>query len=117
MRFQKSRNLGGMDEDYSWLSGDNHKLSAPKIVVPPENLQTSECIWLILHNSCRCLLFRVNAGDSGLDSTFACRPGARDPRFAPPNRRASEVRRKAPKVDFRGPSVLDLSLPLRRDCS
>jgi len=40
-----------MDEDYSWLSGDNHKLSAPKIIVPPENLEMSERIRLILPSS------------------------------------------------------------------
>ena len=36
-----------MDEDYSWLSGDNHKLSPSKTIVPLENLEMSERIRLI----------------------------------------------------------------------
>jgi hypothetical protein len=33
-------------------------------------------------------------------------PQAREPGYAPPNRRASAVREKASEIDFRGPSVL-----------
>jgi hypothetical protein len=45
------------------------------------------------------------------DATFGCCPGARDPGSAPPNRRASKVRRKTPEINPWRPSVLDLSLP------
>src|SRR5215469_16783425 len=113
MRFQRSRDLGGMDEDYSWLSGDNRKLSAPKNYCASRKSRNvrahSAYPSFIIPADAYC--FRVNAGNSGLDSTFACCPGARDPRFAPTNRHASEVRCKTPKVDLWGPSVLDLCLP------
>src|SRR5215469_17284534 len=60
MRFQRSRDLGGMDEDYSWLSGDNHKLSAPKIIAPPKISKCQSAFGLsFLRNSCRCLLFSL----------------------------------------------------------
>src|SRR5215469_18957559 len=113
MRFQRSRDLGGMDEDYSWLSGDNRKLSAPKNYCASRKSRNvrahSAYPSFVIPADAYC--FRFNAGDSGLDSTFACCPGARDPRSAPPNRRSSEARRKTPKFDFGGPSDLDLSLP------
>jgi len=41
----------------------------------------------------------------------ACCPSAREPGSAPPNRRASEVRRKTVEIDSSGPSVVDLPVP------
>src|SRR2546429_227644 len=38
-------------------------------------------------------------------------PWAREPRPAPPQRRASAVCQKTPEIDFRGPPVVDLSVP------
>ena len=45
------------------------------------------------------------------DPAAACRPAAREPGSAPPNRCASKVRRKTPEVNLRRPPLVDLSLP------
>src|SRR5262249_18641032 len=42
------------------------------------------------------------------DSAFACRVGARKPGPAPPNRRASKIRRKTSEIDLRRPLLVDL---------
>src|SRR5215471_2244957 len=45
------------------------------------------------------------------DPAFACCLGARERSSAPPNRRASKVRRKTAEINLRRPALLDLSLP------
>src|SRR5204862_5724929 len=49
--------------------------------------------------------------NSVLDLPFACSPRTREPGSAPPSRRTSEVRKKTPEIDLRGPLVVDLSVP------
>src|SRR5436853_951863 len=48
---------------------------------------------------------------SVLDPPFPRRPSAGEPGSAPPNRRAAEVRKKAPQIDLQGPPVVDVSVP------
>src|SRR6266550_8583753 len=50
-----------------------------------------------------------------LDLPAACFPRAREPGFTPPNWRAPQVCRKAPKIDHGRPPAVDLSVaPLAR---
>src|SRR5467141_417446 len=49
--------------------------------------------------------------NSVLDLPFACSPRIREPGSAPPSGRTSEVRKKTPEIDLRGPLVVDLSVP------
>src|ERR1700687_2801151 len=78
----------------------------------------SKCLsgWrlFLFHNSRRCAdahFFRDTSRNSILDLPFACRPPARELGSAPPNRRASEVRKETPEIDFGRSPVVDLSVP------
>src|SRR5215469_9226820 len=79
---------------------------------PPENLKMSE------RESCSSFIILADADfshdtacDSVLGLASACCPAARERSSAPPNRRASTVRRKTPEINLRRPPVLDLSVP------
>src|SRR5215469_18057777 len=82
-------------------------------IVPPEILEISESNEgypsIIMLTDAH--FSQVMSSNSALDFTFACCPGTREPGSAPPNRRASKVRRKTPEINLWRSPLVDLFIP------